>query len=188
MKSDELKNVEEENFKIEDAKPEDVEAIRAIVKDAWLEIYPNEKYGITTEDISAIDWFNSESLATRRKEIIENKDTVHTFVFKNDKKEIVGFCKVLKFKDYGEIDAMYVIPELQRRGLGKKLLLKGLEWLGSDLSIRLVVVKYNFNAIEFYKKFGFKETGNKVVYEGTQLSSGKDIPRIEMIKKATLVN
>ncbi len=178
-----LKNRQEEkDFKIEDAKPEDVEAIRKIIRNSWLELYPNETYGIIAEDISAIDWFNPESLERRRKEIIENGETIHTFIFKNDKKEIAGFCKVLKSEDYGEIDAMYVVPEFQGKGLGKKLLEKAFEWLGSDLDVKLVVVKYNTNAIEFYKKMGFMETANKVDYKGTKPAGDKEIPRIEMIK------
>ena len=171
-----------ENFKLEDAKPEDVKAIRDIIRASWLELYPNETYGITAEDLSTIDWYEPKGLERRKKEIADNLDTVHTFVFKNDKNKIVGFCKALKFADYGEIDAMYVIPELKGKGLGKKLMEKAFEWLGSELKIRLVVVKYNSRAIEFYKKMGFKETGNKVIYTGTQLRSGKEIPRIEMVK------
>ena len=70
MTMDSLKNTKEGIFNIEDAKPEDVEAIRNIIRSSWLELYPNETYGITAEDISAIDWFNAESLSKRRKEII----------------------------------------------------------------------------------------------------------------------
>ncbi len=171
-----------EDSKIEDAKPEDVKAIRDIIRASWLELYPNETYGITTEDLSAIDWYEPKGLERRRKEIAENLSTVHTFVLKNDKGKIIGFCKALKFADYGEIDAMYVIPEFKGQGLGKKLIQKAFEWLGSELKIRLVVVEYNSRAIEFYKKMGFRETGNKVIYTGTQLPSGKEIPRIEMVK------
>ncbi len=173
--------MQEQNFKIENAKPEDVKAIRTIVRDAWIELYPNEKYGITAEDISAIDWFNFEKLEKSRKEIIGNSDKTHTWVLKDEEK-IIGFCKALKLDNYGEIDAMYVLPEFKGKGLGKKLMQKAFEWLGTELKIRLVVVKYNSRAIEFYKKKGFKETANKVIYTGTKLPSGKEIPRIEMVK------
>lgn len=174
-----------ENFKIEDAKPEDVEAMRAIVKNSWVELYPNEVYGITREDLLAIDWFNKERLDKQRQEIVENLDGAHTFVLKDDANKIVGFSIGLKFENYGEIEAMYVVPELQGKGLGKKLMDKALEWIGEQPSIILKVVSYNSHAIGFYKKFGFKETGNKVIYEGTKLPSGKEIPRIEMMKAKT---
>ncbi|HEY4513185.1 MAG TPA: GNAT family N-acetyltransferase [Candidatus Paceibacterota bacterium] len=173
-----------ENFTIEDAKPEDVETMRTIVKNSWLELYPNETYGITIEDLSSIDWYNPEKLDKRRKEINEKREDVHNFVLKNQKNEVVGFCIALKLSSYGEIEGMYVLPELQGKGLGKKLMEKALEWLGSNLDIILQVVVYNTQAIGFYKKMGFEETANKVVFTGTQLPSGKEIPRIEMIKKA----
>ncbi len=173
----------EDLFKIEDANPADVEAIRTIVKNAWLELYPNEKYGITSEDISAIDWYKAEGLERRRKEIVENKN-MHTFVLKNPENKIVGFCKVEKSDTYGEVDAMYVVPELKGKGFGKKLMHKAFEWLGSEQDIILKVVAYNTHAIEFYKRMGFRETGKDVTYRGTKLPSGKEIPRIEMLKKA----
>ncbi len=188
MSLDELKNKQQGIFKIEDAKPEDVETLRTIVRDAWLELYPNKKYGITTEDISSIDWYNPQGLERRRKEITENSDTIHTWVLKDKKDQVVGFCKVSKYKDHGEIKAMYVLKELQGRGLGQKLIEKAFEWLGFDKNIRLKVVSYNSNAIGFYKKMGFKETKNEVLYEETQIPNGKEIPRIEMIRKAIFSN
>ena len=59
---------------------------------------------------------------------------------------------------------------------------KALGWLGTDGDIKLEVVSYNFNAINFYKKFGFKETVNPVGNEQPQLPSGKQIPRIVMVR------
>ncbi len=175
-----------ENFRIEDAKPEDVYVIRTIVRDAWVSLYPNEEYGITAEDLSAIDWYKPEGMERRKREITENPDKEHTWVLKDSENKIVGFCKADKLKNFGEIDAMYVIPELKGRGLGKKLMEKAFEWFGPNLEVRLKVVKYNSRAIAFYKKFGFKETTTKVLYQGTTLPSGKEIPRIEMVKQATL--
>ena len=190
MSMDELKNTQEgADFLIEDAKPEDVERIRTISRDAWLEIYPNETYGITREDIEAIDWLNPEELEKRRKKIREGKDDTHTWVIKDDKNNVVGFCKVSRdghktdTEGQREIDAMYVVKELQGKGQGKKLMEKALEWLGTDGDVRLEVVSYNDNAINFYKRFGFQETTNPTSDKRTQLPSGKQIPRIVMIKE-----
>lgn len=173
----------EGDFKIEDAKPEDVETMIEIKRVRWFEIYPNEKHDITAKDLSIIDWYNPENLAKRKKELKEVKNDTHTFVIKNNESKIVGYCKVSKTSDYGEINAIYTLPGFEGKGLGKKLIQKAFEWLGPSLDIKLKVVAYNTNAIGFYKKFGFKETGNKVSYEGTQLPSGKELPRIEMVLK-----
>ena len=183
MTLDPWENTQQSMLKIEDARPEDVETMRTITRDSWLKIYPNEKYGITAKDIADIDWYNPEGLAKRQKEIAENGETVRTFVLKNSKNETGGFCKASKYDDHGEINAMYLRQELQGKGLGKELLQKALEWLGSDKDIKLRVVAYNSHAIEFYKKSGFQETANKVSYDGTKLPNGKELPRIEMIKQ-----
>ncbi|MDQ5954474.1 MAG: hypothetical protein QG583_402 [Patescibacteria group bacterium] len=173
----------EGDFKIEDAKPEDVETMINIKKARWLEIYPNEKYGIATEDLLAIDYYNPESLIKRKSELKEVRNDTHTFVIKDNENKIVGYCKVSKMDDYGEINAIYTLPGFEGKGLGKKLIQKAFEWLGSSLDIKLKVVAYNTNAIGFYEKFGFKKTTTVVDYGGTQLPSGKEIPRIEMFLK-----
>lgn len=187
MPSDLLKNTHEAIFKLEDAKPEDVKAMRTIVRDAWVSLYPNAEYGITAEDLSAIDWYKPEGMKRREKEITENPGVIHTWVLKDSENKIVGFCKADKLKDFGEIDSMYVLPDLKGKGLGNKLMEKAFEWFEPNLDVRLKVVKYNSRAIAFYKKFGFKETTTKVLYQGTTLPSGKEIPRIEMLRQATLV-
>lgn len=176
-----------ENFRIEDAKPDDVIASRMIARDAWLELYPNAEYGITREDIATIDWTNPVELEKRRKEIEKGGDLVHVWVIKNSKDEVVGFCKARRYPDsHGEIRGMYVIKELQGQGLGKLLMQKAFDWLG-NVEIKLKVVKYNTNAIEFYKKMGFKEIGKLAAYDGTLLPSGKDIPRIEMVRSKSVL-
>jgi GNAT superfamily N-acetyltransferase len=176
-----------DNFRIEDAKVEDVEAMRAIVKYWWLELYPNEKYGITKEDLLAIDFFSPEYLARKRKEVetevTVDGDETHDFVLKNEKDEVVGFCGVSKHGNYQELEAIYLTKELQGRGFAEQLMQKGLEWLRKDQDIIVKVVAYNSRAIGFYKKMGFKETVNKVIHTGTQLPSGKEIPRIEMLRQ-----
>jgi GNAT superfamily N-acetyltransferase len=185
MPIDSLKNKQEGIFNIEDARPEDVEALRAIVRDAWLELYPNETHGITREDISTIDFFKPFALEKRRKDIIENLDTAHTWVLRSEQNEVVGFCKAIKFNNFVEINGMYIIKELKGKGLGKKLIAKAFDWTGPDLDVRLKVVAYNVNAIEFYKKCGFKETPDKILLsDGTEIPNGKEIPRIEMVRKA----
>lgn len=179
MTMDALKNTQEGGFSIEDARPEDVEATRTIVRDAWLRIYPNQEHGITLEDLQGIDWFTE--MDRRRQEIIKSKDK-HTWVLRDDKGVVVGFCKATKIDEIGEIDAMYVVPELEGKGFGKKLIQKAIEWLGIDVNIRLEVVSYNTHAIGFYKKMGFQETTNPLKSRQTQLPSGKEIPRIEMMR------
>lgn len=177
-------NTLEEKFSIKDAQPEDVEKIRAIARAAWIKLYPNEKFGITRGDIEAIGWFNPEQIEKRRKRILENTN-FHAWVLKDKDNNVIGFCQATKEErqeHQGEIEAMYVVPEFQGKGFGKKLMDCALYWLGLDKDIILEVVSYNKNAIDFYKKCGFKETALLPSEKRTQLPSGKLIPRIVMLK------
>jgi hypothetical protein len=45
------------------------------------------------------------------------------------------------------------------------------------------VATYNSNAIAFYKKLGFIETGRRFTNEKTRMKSGSIIPEMEMVIK-----
>lgn len=181
-----MENLEKREYKIEDARPEDVEKIRMIARDWWIKLYPNEEFGITREDIEAIDWLNPEQMERRRRKILED-DNFHAWVLKDEGNNVIGFCQVSKnsnrsAKGEGEIVAMYLVSELQGKGLGRKLMETAFAWLGDERDLILEVVSYNTNAINFYKKFGFVETDRPVSGKRTQLPSGKQIPRIVMLR------
>src|SRR3989338_6830008 len=78
---------------------------------------------------------------------------------------------------------MYAVPELHGQSPGKRLMEKALEWLDVEGDIRLEVVSYNLKAINFYKKYGFQEISLPVSDKRTQLPSGKQIPRIVMVRR-----
>ena len=167
---------------IEVASPDDAEAIAHIQKETWLATYPNEEYGITEDDIKSKE-FTSEKRILGWKERFENpsKD-IQTFVVKEGN-DVVGFCTLSKGEIENIVRALYLLPSAQGKGLGKELLMKGLQWLGSEKDISLHVAKYNSGAIDFYSKCGFEIDETDVSGSGTQLSSGAVIPVIRMIKK-----
>jgi len=179
-----MENLEKIEYKIDDARPEDVEKMRMIARNWWVSLYPNEKFGITREDIEAVDWFNADQIEKRRRRISEDGN-FHAWVLKDKEGNIIGFCQVTKKgrqEDQKEIEAMYIVSEFKSKGLGRKLMDCALDWLGSDGDIALEVVSYNKNAIDFYKKFGFVETNWPVGDKRTKLPSGKKIPRIVMVR------
>ncbi len=60
-----------------------------------------------------------------------------------------------------EIHEIFVIPEYRKKGIGSQLLREIINY-GMKKKIELAelwVGKTNYNAIQFYKKFGFKEAG-----------------------------
>jgi predicted GNAT family N-acyltransferase len=68
--------------------------------------------------------------------------------------------------------------------VGAQLMQQCLTWLGSDHEIFVVVASYNNKAIEFYRRFGFVETGKHIEDTSAKERGDKEIPEIEMVRKA----
>ncbi|MBI2029814.1 GNAT family N-acetyltransferase [Candidatus Gottesmanbacteria bacterium] len=171
------------NIKITDAKPEDVNGIRDVQKITWLDTYPNAEFGITVDDIEKRfddSPQNKKRLLERKKTINKNPDE-HVWIAKDDD-QIVGFCIAKKEQGSGRIGAVYVLPQYQSKGIGKKLMSAGIKWLKTK-KILVNVASYNQKGIEFYKSFGFIETGKPVIESVRPFASGVSIPEIELARK-----
>lgn len=123
------------------------------------------------------DWGSKERLEKWKKTIAENgKNDIFNFVAKEANK-IVGFCQVIKEKDYNELKIIYILPEHQGRGIGKMLAKKALSFLDTSKDTITEVVEYNKNAIGFYEKLGFVKFDKG---KGHEVSNGKTMPTIKM--------
>lgn len=165
-------------------KIEDVKQIQNVFYFTWLATYPDDKVGITKEDIEE-RYKNrlSERVIEKRKNDISNKNENRLFLVAKDGENIVGVCRLLREKDFNDLEAIYVLPEYQGRGIkmfwneAKKF------WnLENDIVVR--VATYNKNAIEFYKKLGFVDSGKRITEEHFRMPiSGVAIPEMELIIK-----
>ena len=54
------------------------------------------------------------------------------------------------------------------------------EWFGADKSIVLYGAVYNYNAIEFYERYGFILSSEMIPPK--ELPNGKSIPPMKMVK------
>lgn len=171
-----------ENIIFLDAVPEDAEGIRFVQKETWLATYPNPSLGISRADIEEkINEMQGDSgLERLQKRILEQHDS-HTWVAKNSN-QVIGFIGVQKTEADNKIRALYVLPEYQGKGIGRKLIQLGLDWLDETKQTSLEVVSYNTKAINFYKPLGFIESGETTNNAG-HLPSGKELPEILMIRK-----
>lgn len=116
--------------------------------------------------------FNSNQL---EKEL-SNSSSVFYFIF--CKEEIAGYLKVNmndaqseKMGDESlEIERIYIRNSYQRKGLGKYLFNKAMETAirQNKKKIWLGVWEKNENAIDFYKKMGFVQTGAHSFYMGDE--------------------
>jgi len=171
------------NIIIADAIDQDATEIAAILKLTWTTTYPNDAFGISYDDVSnRLNRFTPETIANR----IQNQQELNRHYWKASiDNQLIGICCALKDESNQvfSILSLYVASEYQNQGVGTKLLSTALDWLGNQ-DIELGVAVYNLKAINFYKQFGFIENGPRHD-EISNLPSGKVIPEISMLKKAS---
>jgi len=116
--------------------------------------------------------FNLQQL----KKELSNKSSQFFFIYSHG--ELAGYLKVntgdaqteAMGDEFLEIERIYVKKEFQKQGLGKHLIHKALE-IATKLhkkKIWLGVWEHNENAIAFYKKMGFVQTGTHSFYMGDE--------------------
>jgi putative acetyltransferase len=125
------------------AKPEDAEAIGEVHIRAIREI--------------SISHYTAEELAAwgthRQPEFyLEGINTKECYVAETEGK-IVGFGTL--DREAGEVEAVYVSPEMMRRGIGLEILGE-LEERARELKIRELSLKASLNAVAFYESAGYR--------------------------------
>jgi ribosomal protein S18 acetylase RimI-like enzyme len=168
---------------ISEALPSDAEGIFNVQTTTWTETYPNKECGITEQDIR--DKINErspqEEIERIRKNILENKPHKKTFVARQDG-IVIGFCSIIQGPDFNQLKTIYILPEHQSKGTGKRLWAMALEYIkDNNNNVIVLVATYNQKAIAFYKRLGFKETGKQLFDERFRMKSGSIIPETELI-------
>lgn len=152
---------------------------------AWLATYPNEKHGITIDDIEHRykDAFVGERLE-KRKKVISNPPSNEKVLLAKDGEKVVGMCYVVMKEDKNQLQAIYVLPEYHGKGIGTQLWEEARKFFDPAKDIYVEVVDYNEKAINFYKKLGFVDTGRRFQDERFRMKSGAIFTEMEMVKKA----
>jgi ribosomal protein S18 acetylase RimI-like enzyme len=169
-------------FEVSRATPEDVAGIQDVLYRVWRATYPNEALGITVTDIEEMykDRNTDEALARMRKHISSARET--TLVAKENGK-VVGVCRVIRREHENVMEAIYVLPEYQRLGIGSAIWRETQKLLESNKEIIVQVATYNTGAIEFYKRCGFRDTGKRWEEKKFRLRSGAAIPAMELLAR-----
>ena len=159
-------------------KIEDAEAIHNVMKKSWYATYINNKIGITKEDIDTMYANEPESQieAIRKRARVPTDNDVS--LIGKDGENVVGFIRLKKNTDPVELVSMYVDPSYFNQGIGTKLWLEAIQKLPKGKEVVVEVATYT-KAIDFYKKIGFSETGEKSTTE-KMLRSGNRIPLTKM--------
>ena len=101
------------------------------------------------------------------------------FILATSREKILGYVIATGRARKGLIVSLAVLPEFRRRGIGSKLMNSMLGQLGNR-DVFLQVDVNNQDAIAFYRKFGFKESGKVLP---SYYRNGND--GIEMVKRSS---
>jgi ribosomal protein S18 acetylase RimI-like enzyme len=176
-----------ENIKIVQPTLEDARGTIEVQYKAWLTTYPNEKLGITIDDIEHRykDAFSGERLKKREK-IITDPEPNEKYIIAKDGDKVVGMCYVIIQENKNQLQAIYLLPQYQGKGIGTQLWNAVLPFFEKSKDIYVEVADYNEKAISFYKKLGFVDTGRRFSDERFRMKSGSILPEMEMIKYTKL--
>lgn len=165
-------------IEIRKAEPRDAKPWAKIRKECWLQVYPNEKYNITREDILLKDFDSPEAIESWQDSFLNRTDCKYYSAIIDDK--IVGMCISYPYhEDYNEIGALYIDISCQKKGIGRTLMERAFEDFDNTKKTILKVVTYNDNAIGFYKHMGFRIVGPFDDPHG-HLPNGKKLPETLM--------
>ncbi len=169
---------------IREVKSEDVESVENVFYKTWLKTYPNKELGITENDIHEIfkNSFTLESLDKRKLSFKNMPKNSKFFVAEdNNTSKVVGVCRVFNREEYNQLQAIYILPEFQKKGIGKMLWEEAKIFFDTNKKTLVQVATYNTNAIKFYKNLGFKDNGKRFSEEKHRMPISKVlIPEMEM--------
>jgi putative acetyltransferase len=151
------------------AKSEDNDAIGRVHLRAIKEICASR---YTSEEIEA--WAQPRK-PNHYVESISNNE----FYVAEENGAVVGFGTLNQ--ELGEIEAVYVLPEVVRRGIGLRILRK-LEERARELGVKSLRLNSSLNAVPFYKRAGYKPQGESK----HRLSSGVEVGCVLMTKETSL--
>jgi len=171
---------ENNDIEIGPARPGDERGIAAVHKETWIKTYPNPAAGFSKSDVLSMakDFDSPESIESWKDKIFTNGENQNYVCAARDRDKVVAFCCAKKFENYNQLSAIYILPQYQGRGIGKRLFANVRGWLGREKKIIVTPVAYNLPAIGFYEKMGFAVIKGKS--SAKKMPGGRTMPLIEM--------
>lgn len=166
------------------SKPEstDAESIYELLKASWYATYINDALGITKADadLNHTNEVKEKQIQSLRNRA-EKQDPSDISLVAKEGEKLIGFIRFHIDTELIELFSLYVDSNYIGQGVGTRLWNEALKLLPQDKSIITDVAVYT-KAVDFYKKLGFKETGETHNTERMP-SSGNSIPLIKIIFK-----
>jgi len=149
----------------------------------WLATYPNEEYGITVDDILDHIEKRHKRMKESKVDTVKNPPPGQTLFIAKEGTKVVGVCRLTVNNERNQLQAIYVLPEYQGKGVGKMLWLEMQKFADPKKDFYVELAVYNKSALEFYKRLGFVDTGRRMMDEKLRMKSGNIIPEMEMLIK-----
>jgi GNAT superfamily N-acetyltransferase len=167
---------------ISSPQPEDAEGMNEVIKLSWYATYITPEIGITKEDIDYMYAQNEEKqIQTFRNRASSPKDNDVSLIAKNDRK-VVGIIRLVNFADHIRVRTIYVHPNYVGKGIGTMLWNEARKHMPSNKPVIAYPAEHT-KSINWYKKMGFVETGDKELQDETMAISGARLIGVKMILK-----
>ena len=142
-------------LKIRDAGVDDVRGIQHVVRTTWEHTYRKS----IPEDVR--EEFVSQAYST---DLLRHRMEANVFLVALHNESVVGFADFRsRSSTEVELAAIYVLPEMQGRGIGSRLLRAGTGKIPLSTSLALRVERDNARAQRFYEAHGFRHAGDHAV-------------------------
>lgn len=137
--------------KIERAAAQDLPTIKEVLRETWHDTYASLLPKTAIESLTS-QWHAPELLS----EQMQNPEIY--FAIARDGAVVAGVITARKKDDAIVVDRLYVLPQYQRRGIGRQLLESSYGTFRGAQRVRLTVEAQNRKGVSFYAKQGFRET------------------------------
>lgn len=164
---------------IKRATPEQARSLIEIQQQCYLQSYVHPEHGIDMDDIrKKVDQLGKDRTVESIAKRVDNPNE-HWLVAKAGEK-VVGFieAKVSIDDEPQRISRLFVLPEYQGKGVGGNLMQQALFQLDQTAPVALQVDQFNDNTINFYRRFGFQDSGEG---KAIKITDSKSIPTREMV-------
>ena len=146
---------------VERAKSEDVDSIKRVLSETWMDTYADHLPRSTIEYVTT-NWHDPNMLRSQ----IENPGDY--FAVAKDEGNVTGLVTVVSVgQNELYLTRLYVHPQHQRRGIGTDLLNAALAAYPDAKTIRLEVEQHNTKGLSFWRKQKFVEVGTRIEQIGT---------------------
>ncbi len=148
------------------ANPNNADEIKKLLNLVWIDTYKDFFLQQT------VDYIINESQTVDKFKAEIQDEKILFLIAKDDENKIVGLATAQKKEDKVFLKRLYINPNCQRKGIGRKLLEGVIDSFKAANRIYLEVEKDNIKGSNFYNKYGFKVVReNKYDLNGDKFST-----------------